>query len=272
MCYSASTGPAYPALRLSFPVVRPGELMRTRLINTGSTIRAIVICAVMALAACAVGTPTPLSHTMTILTVPPTVKGTLLPTSTPEPTEPSTAYDRLAFVNEEGIHLVSPDGSDLVSLVVFSGQFSIEKISWSSDGQRLAYVTYADCSVTECSLPDANTTLYVVNADGTAHHQVTSWQSRGAPSDLSWKWSPDSRYILIYRISDTHGCFYSVRNVETAQTVCQYRFTGYLLLMMSTTRRRTAIRLGCPMTNGGLCATILSWIHGITCGDCGKDR
>jgi dipeptidyl aminopeptidase/acylaminoacyl peptidase len=183
--------------------------------------------AVMILVACALRTPIPSPLSTTTPTVTPTVKGTQLPTPILEPTAPTVAFDRLAFANEEGIHLVSPDGSDLVPLVVFSEQFSIGQISWSSDGQRLAYVTYADCSVTECSPPGANTTLYVVNADGTAHHKVTSWQSRGAPSDLSWRWSPDSRYALIYQGSDTHGLFYSIVNVETAETVCQYYSMRY---------------------------------------------
>jgi Tol biopolymer transport system component len=127
------------------------------------------------------------------------------------------ARDRLAFANEEGIHLANPDGSGMLPLAVFPERFNLENLHWSFDGRRLAYLGHTDCIAPECT--QNITRLYVVNGDGTAHHQAASW-----PASLYTlsKWSPDSRYFLIYQPHIHTGHWHNVVNVETTQTVCSH--------------------------------------------------
>jgi TolB protein len=89
---------------------------------------------------------------------------------------------RIAFVYQDDIYTVEPDGTDRRLLVEGAGD--MQGVAWSPDGTRLAYWSGRDSSVWK---------LTVVDADGSDPKVVASGDASVPGIDGSWvpAWSPD---------------------------------------------------------------------------------
>ena len=116
--------------------------------------------------------------------------------------------DKLAYVTDQGIYLVNPDGSNQVFLGQSRGGSAFTHVRWSPDGTQIAY-NVGD-------LMWGRAYLYVLNVDGTNLRFLTE-----VPPNASWGWSPDSQAIYISRHSHMGSTWYVLVQVETGQILCQ---------------------------------------------------
>lgn len=103
---------------------------------------------------------------------------------------------RIAFISEGWIYLVNADGSSLSQLAETSSDDTSGGVSFSADGQLVAYSAYKG------SDPD----IYSVRVDGSKRRQVTF--SRGIDVDPSW--SPKADRIAFETNRNGNFDIYSV--------------------------------------------------------------
>ena len=93
------------------------------------------------------------------------------------------------------IFVMNPDGTDVKELTHNAATSSSRPV-WSPDGTEIAYQ-----SLVMGQLPSS--TIWVMNADGSGAHQVTS-----GPTDDSPDWSPDGSKIVFSRAGTGGGLYY----------------------------------------------------------------
>lgn len=96
---------------------------------------------------------------------------------------------RLAFVSDrtgvEQVWTMRPDGTDATQLT-FEPAVHDELPDWRPDGRQIAYSQYVSDGIEK---------IFVMNADGSGKHQVSS----GAGDDFGPAWSPDGRQLAFLR-------------------------------------------------------------------------
>jgi len=97
---------------------------------------------------------------------------------------------QLAFLRGGNIFLVNFDGSNLIQLTTGSQD---EGMSWSPDGQRIAFGRRG------VDARDSREDIYVINADGSGLVQRTS----GGRYQYAPSWSPDGRRIAFASLPDS---------------------------------------------------------------------
>jgi hypothetical protein len=125
-----------------------------------------------------------------------------------EPAFEATATERLAYVTDKGIYVVSPDGSGRQLLARSRGGSGFTHVGWSPDGTQIAY------NAGDLMWGDAD--LYVLNADGTNEHFLTEVRP-----NAGWDWSPDSQSVYISRTSTMGTVWYALVQVETGRSLCE---------------------------------------------------
>ena len=106
---------------------------------------------------------------------------------------------RLAFTSTKGISVMNADGSDVRTLIVHHFRtdtyapwdMGVDKPSWSPDGERIAFEHLGDGDMQPAH-------VFVMNADGSDPHTVTTsvngaWYAESDPS-----WSPDGARIVFW--------------------------------------------------------------------------
>ncbi|MCJ7550614.1 MAG: DPP IV N-terminal domain-containing protein, partial [Anaerolineae bacterium] len=220
----------------------------------------VVLVAVLGLATTACG-PVPVTGTSQPATATPVTRdtqtplatstSTLVPTAeptvTPLPTATATPLpllarlgEAIAFVSNDKIHVVSPDGGSSQQLV--SQKIQPDGLAWSPDGTRIAYSVWrgggleifiANVVATDaepfrlthtpgdemhpawspdgvriafCAERDGNLDVYVINTDGSGEQRLTSHES----DDCAPDWSPDGRGIAFESSRDGNREIYIV--------------------------------------------------------------
>jgi TolB protein len=111
------------------------------------------------------------------------------------------AWSRPGFLTDSEIWVMNPDGSDKRALTDTASNDADP--AWSPDGSKLVFE-----SVTGNAF-----NLYVVNADGTGLHQVTTSTNR---TDVQPAWSPDGTQIVFSRqIMDGTGAIWIIHEDGT---------------------------------------------------------
>ena len=124
----------------------------------------------------------------------PAPTATPIPTTTPVPTATPMPTGRIVFASSPlgdenfGIYVMDEDGSD-VDRLMNTTAFNILLLSWSPDGQRIAFV----------SDRDGNAEIYVTNEDGRGVTRLTN----NTVLDANPSWSPDGQRIAF--VSDRDG-------------------------------------------------------------------
>jgi len=88
--------------------------------------------------------------------------------------------DKIAFARYWSLHLMDPDGRNVVRLATPSWAW---QPTWSPDGTRLAFT---------CEIDDNNEDICVINADGSGYARLTTEATRESQP----AWSPDGSRIL----------------------------------------------------------------------------
>ena len=95
----------------------------------------------------------------------------------------------IAFYSRQ-LYVMRSDGSGARPITNVEGEYP----AWSPDGQQIAFMS----SQPNARGADPNYDIFVVNRDGTALRQLTSW-----PGEDGWPaWSPDGKRIVF---TTTHG-------------------------------------------------------------------
>ncbi|MDQ4121319.1 MAG: carboxypeptidase regulatory-like domain-containing protein [Acidobacteriota bacterium] len=103
---------------------------------------------------------------------------------------------KIAFIedlnNALRLRVMNSDGSNVVT--IHSGGGSIEGLSWSADGSKIAFAKSISLL--------RSTRIFVVNADGTNPVQLTS-----DGSSCHADWSPDGSKIAFIKVTGSNTCF-----------------------------------------------------------------
>jgi len=171
--------------------------------------------------------------TVTPITVPSTTTATLLPTQTLQPTLAHTptpdntpipvatslggGSGQVAFASTRSgssqLYLVNTDGTDLKPLTEI--ERGACQPSWSPDGLQLVFISPCGGRADFFETIYNESSLYVINADGTGLKQLT--QSPG--SDFEPAWSPDGRSIAFTSVRDGFRQIYSLDVSSLAVTL-----------------------------------------------------
>ena len=162
--------------------------------------------------------------TVTPITVPSTATATLLPTQTLEPTLEFTptpdstpipvatslggGSGQIVFASSRSgvpqLYLVKIDGTDLTQIT--NMEQGACQPSWSPDGQQLVFISPCAGRGEFYETIYNESSLYVINADGTGLKQLTP--SPG--SDFDPAWSPDGKRIAFTSVRDGFRQIYSL--------------------------------------------------------------
>lgn len=113
--------------------------------------------------------------------------------------DPSWSPDgsRIAYVDDQRIMVMDPDGSDRIAVTVSNDQFRQDRApAWSPDGTRLAFE----------SERDGNWDVYVIKADGTGEVRVTT----DVADDRRPTWSSDGTRLFFTSDRDGNVEIYAV--------------------------------------------------------------
>jgi Tol biopolymer transport system component/serine/threonine protein kinase len=142
--------------------------------------------------------------------VSPTAQFTTTAASTPIPQATLTGggIGQIAFASERTglpqIFLVNLDGTNLVQLTNQSSGAC--QPSWSPDGARLAFTSPCRLHGDFVNGAYSDSSLFVINADGTGMKQLTSV----AGADFDPDWSPDGKQIAFTSIRDGNRQIYTL--------------------------------------------------------------
>ena len=114
--------------------------------------------------------------------------------------------DQIKFAE---IYVMNPNGGGAHQLtrVTTSSPFSadVEHPVWAPDGKRLAFEVHNS----KTAQPAGRSAIFVINADASDLHQLTSWSLNGSNPD----WSPDGELIVFRSVSavkQQHGNLYTI--------------------------------------------------------------
>ncbi len=162
--------------------------------------------------------------TVTPTIAPPTATATLLPTKTLEPTLEFTptpgdtavpvatslggGLSQIAFASSRSglpqLYLVNVNGADLIQLT--NMEQGACQPSWSPDGKQLVFISPCSGRGEFYETLYNQSSLYIINADGTGLKQLTP--SPG--SDFDPDWSPDGTHIAFTSVRDGFRQIYSL--------------------------------------------------------------
>ena len=109
-----------------------------------------------------------------------------------------------------GIHVVNADGSEQTQLMNHSSDWEPRELSWSPDGQRIAFVAYLDVFRDEDSASFGDVNLYVMNADGTGLTSLTDTSTQ----EFHASWSPVDQRIMFTSFEPGEGEELYVANAD----------------------------------------------------------
>jgi hypothetical protein len=134
------------------------------------------------------------------------VVGAIALTAVPASASYLGSEGRIAFVRHGDIYSISPSGTGL-RLLASGGQDSGPR--WSPDGRQLAYVDGGN--------------LWIMNADGSHKHEVTS----GAPGQADGRpsWSPNGRYLAFIQSARHAGIGFLTRYDTVSHHVSSFTTT-----------------------------------------------
>jgi TolB protein len=127
----------------------------------------------------------------------------------------------IAFVDEDRLHVVAPDGSDLRQVA----DVHVEYPDWSPDGSMIAFDDGTVIDHTDWWLDAGH--IYTIDADGTKLSQITT----GDGAEFAPDWSPDGTHIAVSasgQEGSPPGIFILDPIAKTMRPVTANPYPGYL--------------------------------------------